>query len=121
MSTPRSARSNGPARSKLAVWRRNARNSKAGRAWFDWLPIHGLGTADVFHVIAEAGQSPHWAYAAGMSRLSCSFCILAILAILASRADLRRAAQLRPGFYREYVALERRMGHTFSTRVPLPA
>ena len=83
-----------PARSKLAVWRRNARNSKAGRAWFDWLPIHGLGTEDVFHVIAEAGRSPHWTYAAGMSRFSCSF------RILASRADLRRAAQLRPGLSR---------------------
>ena len=40
----------------------------------------------MFHVIAEAGQSPHWTYAAGMSWLSCSFCIVA------SRADLRRAA-----------------------------
>ena len=62
-----------------------------------------------------AGQSPHWAYAAGMSRLSCSFCILA------SRADLRRAAELRPGLYGVYAALEKRIGHTLSpSRVPLP-
>ena len=73
-------------------------------------------TARSTNIIAETDQSPHWAYAAGMSRLSCSFCILA------SRADLRRAARLRPGLYREYVAPERRIGHTFSpTRVPLPA
>ena len=71
-----------PARSRLAPWRRSDRNSRAGREWFDWLPIHGLKTPDVFRVIHEAGQSPHWAYAAGMSRLSCVFCILA------SRADL---------------------------------
>ena len=104
-----------PARSRLTPWRRSDRNSRAGREWFDWLPIHGLKTADVFRVIHEAGQSPHWAYAAGMSRLSCVFCILA------SRADLRRAAELRPGLYREYCALERRIGHTLSpTRVPLP-
>ena len=103
------------ARSKLVTWRHNVRNSKAGREWFDWLPIHALETADVFRIIHEAGQSPHWAYAAGMSRLSCSFCILA------SRADLRRAAELRPGLYREYVDLERRIGHTLSpTRIPLP-
>ena len=100
-----------PARAKRDPWRRNERNSRAGREWFDWLPIHGLSTAEVFRVIAYAGQSPHWAYAAGMSRLSCSFCILA------SRAD-----ELRPDLYREYAALERRTGHTLSpTRIPLPA
>ena len=105
-----------PSRAKLTPWRRNERNSRAGRAWFDWLPIHALKTDDVFRVIAEAGQTPHWAYAAGMSRLSCSFCILA------SRADLRRAAELRPRLYADYVALERRIGHTLSpTRLPLPA
>ena len=105
-----------PARAKRDPWKRNDRNSRAGREWFDWLPIHGLSTADVFGVIADAGQSPHWAYAAGMSRLSCSFCILA------SRADLARAAQLRPNLYRRYAILERRLGHTLSpTRIPLPA
>ncbi len=105
-----------PARAKRDPWLRNDRNSRAGRQWFDWLPIHGLSTAEVFGVIAEAGQSPHWAYAAGMSRLSCSFCILA------SRADLARAAELRPALYRRYASLERRIGHTLSpARLPLPA
>ena len=108
--------SESPARSKLAPWRRNDRNSRAGREWFDWLPIHGLETTDVFRIIREAGQSPHWAYAAGMSRVRCSFCILA------SRPDLRRAAELRPDLYGAYVRLEERIGHTLSsTRVPLPA
>ena len=69
----------------------------------------------MFRIIAEAGQSPHWAYAAGMSRVSCSFCILA------SRADLRRAAELRPDLYRSYAELEKRIGHTLSpSRIPLP-
>ena len=104
-----------PARSKLAPWKRNSRNSKAGREWFDWLPIHALETPDVFRIIHEAGQVPHWAYAAGMSRVSCSFCILA------SRADLRRAAELRPNLYARYAALEQRIGHTLSpSRKPLP-
>ena len=107
--------SESPARSKLTPWRRSDRNSRAGREWYDWLPVHGLERAEVFRVIRDAGQSPHWAYAAGMSRLSCSFCILA------SRADLCRAAELRPRLYRQYVDLERRIGHTLSpTRVPLP-
>ena len=104
-----------PARARKAPWRRNDRMSVAGREVFDWLPIFDLSTEDVFRVIRHAGQSPHWAYAAGMSRLSCSFCILA------SRTDLRRAAQLRPDLYRTYAALERRIGHTLSpTRRPLP-
>ena len=104
-----------PARARKAPWRRNDRMSVAGREVFDWLPVFDLSTDDVFRVIRHAGQSPHWAYAAGMSRLSCSFCILA------SRADLRRAAELRPDLYRTYVELERRIGHTLSpTRQPLP-
>ena len=104
-----------PARARKAPWRRNDRMSVAGREVFDWLPVFDLSTADVFRVIRDAGQSPHWAYAAGMTRLSCSFCILA------SRADLRRAAELRPDLYRAYAELERRIGHTLSpTRRPLP-
>ena len=103
------------ARAVRAAWIRNARNSKAGREWVDWLPVHALSTADVFRVIRDAGQSLHWAYAAGMRRLSCSFCILA------SRQDLRTAERLRPALYRRYAALERRIGHTLSpSRIPLP-
>ena len=103
------------ARARKTPWKRSDRNSRAGRTWFDWLPIFDLSTDDVFRIIRDAGQSPHWAYAAGMSRLSCSFCILA------SRADLRRATELRPGLYRKYVDLERRIGHTLSpTCIPLP-
>ena len=103
------------ARARKTPWNRSDRNSRAGRSWFDWLPIFDLAADDVFRIIRDAGQSPHWAYAAGMSRLSCSFCILA------SRSDLRRAAELRPCLYREYVDLERRIGHTLSpTRIPLP-
>ena len=102
-------------RAKRIPWRRNERMSVAGREVYDWLPIFHLTEPEVFAVIREAGQSPHCAYAAGMSRVSCSFCILA------SRADLRRAAELRPDLYLKYAQLERRIGHTLSPkRVPLP-
>ena len=87
------------ARARKTPWRRNDRMSVAGREVFDWLPLFDLSTEDVLRVIRNAGQSPHWAYAAGMSRLSCSFCILA------SRSDLRRAAELRPGLYTRYAEL----------------
>ena len=103
------------ARSKRTPWTRSDRNSRAGREWFDWLPIFDLTVDDVFRIIREAGQSPHWVYAQGMSRCSCSFCIFS------SRSDARRAAELRPSLYRKYVALEKRIGHTLSpSGVPLP-
>ena len=104
-----------PARARKPPWRLSERNSRAGRTWFDWLPIFDLTERQVFRVIRDAGQSPHPAYAMGMSRLSCVFCIMA------SRADLRTAARLQPALYAHYAALERRIGHTLSpSGVPLP-
>ena len=104
------------ARSKRVPWARSDRNSRAGREWFDWLPISDLTAADVFRIIREAGQSPHWVYEQGLSRCSCSFCIFS------SRSDMRRAAELRPLLYRRYAEIERRIGHTLSpSRIPLPA
>ena len=93
-------------RAKLTTFKLNGRNSIAGREWYDWLPIHELSTDEVFATIARAGQAPHWAYAAGMTRLSCCFCIMA------SRADLTTAARLKPDLYRRYVELERQIGQT---------
>ena len=103
------------ARAKHVPWRRNERLSVAGREVFDWLPIFDLSTEDVFRVIRAAGQSPHWIYR-HLSRCSCSFCIFS------SPEDLRRAAELRPELYRQYVEIERRIGHTLSpSGTPLPA
>jgi 3'-phosphoadenosine 5'-phosphosulfate sulfotransferase (PAPS reductase)/FAD synthetase len=95
-------------RAKAETFKINKRNSIAGREWYDWLPIHELTVDQVFETIAAAGQEPHWAYKAGMSRLSCVFCIMA------SQHDLRTAAGLRPELYREYVELERKIGHTMN-------
>ena len=102
------------ARAKRAPWRRNERLSVAGREVFDWLPIFDLSTEDVFRVIRDAGQSPHWIYRY-LSRCSCSFCIFS------SPEDLPRAAELRPELYARYVEIERRIGHTLSpSGIPLP-
>lgn len=93
-------------RAKLETLKLNSRNSKAGREWYDWLPIHHLKVAEVFGIISAAGQEPHWAYKAGMTRLSCCFCIMA------SKQDLTTAARLNPDLYRRYVELERTTGRT---------
>ena len=103
------------ARAKLKTLTLSERNSVAGRSWFEWLPIHHLSKRAVFAEIAQAGQRPHWAYAKGMTRLSCVFCIMA------SSADLKTAAQLRPDLYRRYVSLEQRLNYTMSmSRKSLP-
>jgi DNA sulfur modification protein DndC len=91
-------------RAKLQTFKFNAGNSKAGREWYDWLPIHDWSTERVFAEIKAAGQEPHAVYAKGMSRFSCCFCVMA------SEHDLRTAAGLNPELYRRYVELERSTG-----------
>lgn len=93
-------------RAKAIAFKKSEGNSKAGREWYDWLPIHDMTIDQVWSTIADAGQKPHPVYAAGMSRMSCVFCIMA------SDRDLTTAAKLRPELYREYVELERSTGRT---------
>jgi DNA sulfur modification protein DndC len=83
-------------RAKLQTLNRNAANNVAGREWYDWHPIHNLTTPEVFGMIARAGEKPHWAYAKGMSRLSCYFCIMASEVDLRSCVSLNFLAQSSP-------------------------
>lgn len=93
-------------RAKAKVFKFNFRNSKAGRTWYDLLPIHELTTVQVFSIIKEVEQEPHWAYKKGMSRLSCCFCIMA------SKRDLQIAANLNPELYKQYLETEKRINQT---------
>lgn len=103
-----------PGRAKQVPFRRNARNSIAGRDWYDWLPIHDMDTATVFATIHGAGQQPHWAYAAGNQRLSCMFCIMG------SPRDLANGARHRPELFEKYRQIEQRTGYTMhQSRQPL--
>lgn len=95
-------------RAKLNTFKLSERNSVADRTWYEWLPIHEMTEVEVFKMIRAAGQEPHWAYKAGMTRLSCCFCIMA------SRDDLRTAAALKPDLAKRYMDLERRLGFTMS-------
>ena len=95
------------ARAKRPVFSLNQRNSKAGRTWYDFNPIHHLTTAEVFAVIASAGQEAHPAYATGNERLSCVFCIFG------SKNDLAHGAKERPELFRRYIELEKKIDHTF--------
>ena len=102
-------------RARQATWEYDARNSRAGREWYNWLPVHGLREEEVFAGIRAAGQEPHRAYDAGMSRFSCIFCLYG------SDNDLTVGGRLHPALYQTYAALERRIGHTLSpSRRTLP-
>lgn len=96
-----------PSRAKATPFQFSERNSKAGRKWYEWLPIHDWTIDKVKAAVESVGQHIHWAYRKGMSRLSCSFCIM-------SRVDdLRRAAVLRPELYQKYVEKEIEINHSF--------
>lgn len=84
----------------------NKRNSKAGREWYDWLPIHKLKIEQVFDTIRKAGQEPHWAYSKGMSRLSCCFCIMA------NQNDLWISSKINNELFNKYVEKEKEIGKT---------
>jgi len=77
-----------------------ARETPVGRV-DDWYPIHDWTLAQVWERIATAGTRSHEAYAAGMSRLSCRFCVLS------SRADLVCSARLNPDLADRYAEVER--------------
>jgi DNA sulfur modification protein DndC len=76
------------------------------RTVFDWLPIHDVTTNEVYSWIEMLGQKLHWAYRAGMTRLSCCFCIMM------SEPDLYTASKLMPELFHTYLAKERSTGNT---------
>ncbi|MGV7742433.1 phosphoadenosine phosphosulfate reductase domain-containing protein [Mycobacterium kansasii] len=96
-----------PARSRRIPYAHNHSASNGRRRVDDWYPIHDWPLARVWETIAAAGTRPHPAYAAGMTRLSCRFCVLA------SRADLICSARLNPELAQRYAAVEQRTGHRF--------
>jgi DNA sulfur modification protein DndC len=103
------------ARAKKSAWAEHAAHGVAGRAWYDWLPIHELSLTDVLGTISDAGQALHPAYRLGNERLSCVFCVMA------SASDLRNGAEQNPELYARYVEMERRTGYTMHmSRKSLP-
>lgn len=73
----------------------------------DWFPIHRWPEEKVWSTIAKSGVPYHKAYALGMRRLSCVFCVFA------SREDLMVAATHNPHLFRTYLDLEERVGSSF--------
>ena len=87
------------------------RNSRAGREYYQYYPIFDIKLQEIWDTIKEAGQTPHWAYSKGMTRLSCMFCIMA------SAHDLTIAAKLVPDVYKQYCDKEKELDFTFAMPV----
>lgn len=96
-----------PARAKRVAFGPD-RASNGKRRVDRWLPIFDWSTQQVWAEIARSGLPYHPAYDTGMPRLSCVFCIFA------RDQDLMLAARLNPGLAAEYIAVESRIGHTFT-------
>lgn len=102
-----------PARAKKPVLEREERLCIKNRTVMNWLPIHSWTQAQVWDDIKASGVPYHSAYALGMPRLSCMFCIFA------PRAALMIAGKANPELLARYVAVEREIGHTFQNKKPI--
>jgi 3'-phosphoadenosine 5'-phosphosulfate sulfotransferase (PAPS reductase)/FAD synthetase len=104
-----------PARAKRAPFQRDARASNGRRLVDNWLPLHDWTANQVWGRIG-AGRTAdlvHPAYALGMPRLSCCFCIFA------PKAALVLAGKHNPELLEEYVRVERKIGHRFRPELSL--
>lgn len=95
-----------PARAKKASFELDKKASNGLRHVDRWLPIFAWTAKEVWANIRQSGVRSHEAYALGMSRLSCCFCVLA------SYADLVIATRANPELAQEYQAVEERVGFT---------
>ena len=78
-----------------------------------WLPIFDWTEAQVCDRIAASGVAHHPAYDAGMRRLSCCFCVLALASALV------RSARLNPDLADQYAAVEAAIGHRFRAEISM--
>jgi 3'-phosphoadenosine 5'-phosphosulfate sulfotransferase (PAPS reductase)/FAD synthetase len=102
-----------PARKKKPVFERYKRACTGQREVWNWLPIHAWTEEQVWERIRQAGTRPHPAYAIGMPRLSCRFCIFA------PRAALILSGKHNPELLADYVQVEKEIGHTFRKELSL--
>lgn len=78
-----------------------------------WLPIQHWTEAEVWAACRASGAPIHPAYAAGLPRASCVFCIYA------PEAALQLSGLAHPELLDEYVRVERKIGHKFRKHLPI--
>lgn len=102
-----------PARAKQPELKYEPNRSTKSRHVWTWLPILDWTEKQVWESIKRSGVPYHHAYDLGMPRLSCVFCIFA------PKAALMLAGKHNPELLDEYVRVERKTGHTFTTRLKI--
>lgn len=105
----RAEESTARARKPELEYNRAASNKTLRDVW-TWRIIHDRTEAQVWTVHDDHDLPWHWAYDAGMTRLSCSLCVLGAV------HDVTLACLLRPDLAAEYRALEQRINHLFKNK-----
>lgn len=100
-------RQESPVRAKLVEFCEDQRNSSKNKQVDKWHPIIDWTLEQVWERIRSAGTRPHPAYALGMPRLSCCFCVFA------PRSALMLSGKHNPELLDEYVRVEAKIGHSF--------
>lgn len=102
------------ARRKMQPFELNERATyPTTRHIWTWLPIQDWTVEQVWASNNAAPTPSHPIYAKGMTRASCSFCILA------SKGDLVTACRLRPELAQRYADVETRIGHRFTNNLAM--
>jgi 3'-phosphoadenosine 5'-phosphosulfate sulfotransferase (PAPS reductase)/FAD synthetase len=96
-----------PARAKRQAFKHDERRTNGRRIVDEWLPIFSMTLERVWAIIKANGIPVHPAYALGMPRLSCVFCIFA------PKAALVLAGKHNPELLRRYAEVEKKIGHQF--------
>lgn len=78
-----------------------------------WLPVQDWTEEEVWAECHASGAPIHPAYAHGLPRASCIFCIFA------PREALVVSGRAHPELLAEYVRVERKIGHDFKVHLPL--
>lgn len=98
------------ARAKRVALENDKRRTNGRRHVDQWLPIFKMTEAEVWAYIRTHGIEQHPAYSYGMPRLSCVFCVFA------PDAALMLAGKHNPELLAKYVAVEKKIGHTFKNK-----
>lgn len=98
-----------PRRSKMLPLEPDTAASNGKRTVTRWLPLHAWSEAQVWERLhaCRSKEHIHYAYALGMPRVSCAFCIFA------PREALVIAGHHNPELLAEYVRVEKKIGHKF--------
>jgi 3'-phosphoadenosine 5'-phosphosulfate sulfotransferase (PAPS reductase)/FAD synthetase len=100
-------------RAKLLPFKLDRKQTNGKKVVHTWLPLFDWGVDRVWERIRASGVPSHYAYALGMPRLSCCFCIFA------PKAALMLAGRHNPELLDEYVRVEREVGSHFRVGLPI--